>query len=95
MSLEILEACLGQVPPPPQTTATLNVTKLVTCEDIDETNSLLSVQQETNGNNPTCTDLEGNITESQFNITVTDTNPTPSQFPGSETGTSVTLGAGS
>ena len=32
VSLDILETCLGQVPPPP-TTATLNVTKLVTCDE--------------------------------------------------------------
>ena len=62
----------------------LNVTKLVTCEQ-ENPNPLIG---------PTCTDLEGTITEDQFNITVTDTNPTPSQFVGSENGTIVTLGAG-
>ena len=74
--------------------AQLNVTKLVTCEEIGETNSLLSVQQETNGNNPTCTDFEGNITEDQFSIQVTDDNPVPALFNGSEAGTLVTLGPG-
>ena len=78
----------------PPLTATLNVTKLVTCEEIDETDSLLSVQQEVTGQNPTCANLEGNITENQFNITVTDTNVSPSNFNGSEAGTLVTLSPG-
>jgi hypothetical protein len=41
-----------------------------------------------------CDDLLNIITEDQFNITVTDTNVSPSNFKGSETGTLVTLGAG-
>jgi hypothetical protein len=78
------------IPPvPPEQKATLNVTKLVTCDEVNGGGSLIP------DIDPTCTDLEGNITEDQFNITVTDTDPTPSQFTGSETGTIVTLGAGS
>ena len=33
MSLEILETCLGQVPPPPPTTETLNVIKTTQCNE--------------------------------------------------------------
>ena len=33
MSLEILEACLGQIPPPPPTTETLNVIKTTQCNE--------------------------------------------------------------
>ena len=63
--------------------ATLNVTKLVTCED------------ENGENSPSCTDLLGNITEDQFSISVFGNNPNPSSsFPGSEAGTLVTLGPG-
>src|SRR5215203_4397377 len=61
---------------PPQT-ATLNVTKLVTCED---------------ENVVTCAQLLSTITEDQFNIFVTDNNALP-PFTGSETGTVVTLDA--
>ena len=63
--------------------ATLNVTKLVTCED------------ENGENSPSCTDLLGNITEDQFSIQVFGNSPDPSSsFPGSEAGTLVTLGSG-
>jgi len=34
------------------------------------------------------------VTSDQFTITVTGNNPSPSEFPGSEEGTLVTLGAG-
>ncbi len=62
--------------------AQLNVTKLVTCED------------ENGENSPSCVDVQGNITEDQFSIQVTDDNPVPSLFDGSENGTLVTLGPG-
>jgi hypothetical protein len=62
--------------------ATLNVTKLVTCEDENVENGV------------TCVQLLSTITEDQFNITVTDTNVSPSNFNGSEIGTLVTLDAG-
>jgi hypothetical protein len=67
------------------TKATLNVTKLVTCEDTT-----------VNGPAPVnrCAALEQLITEDQFLIEVTDDNPVPSQFTGSEAGTVVTLGPG-
>jgi len=62
--------------------AQLNVTKLVTCEDNNGENS------------PSCADLLENITEDQFSIQVTDDNPVPSLFDGSEARTLVTLGPG-
>ena len=61
-------------------TATLNVTKLVTCEDENVENGV------------TCAQLLSTITEDQFNIFVTDNNSLP-PFTGSETGTVVTLDA--
>jgi hypothetical protein len=69
-----------------QTTAkaTLNVTKIVTC-----TYLIGGLTPET-----ACGLIEEDITENQFLIEVTDDNPVPSQFPGSESGTVVTLGAG-
>ncbi|HET8857290.1 MAG TPA: hypothetical protein VFM28_07160 [Nitrososphaeraceae archaeon] len=74
----------GNVTTPEPSKATLNVTKNVTCT------------YETGGVNPVlaCLQLEERITENQFLIQVTDGNPVPSQFPGSESGTIVTLGAG-
>ena len=66
------------------TKATLNVSKIVTC-----TYQIGGLTPET-----ACGLIEENITENQFLIEVTDDNPTPSQFPGSESGTIVTLGAG-
>jgi len=69
-------------PTPPK--ATLNVTKNVTCTYI-----FGAVVPEL-----ACELLEDRITENQFLIEVTDDNPVPSQFPGSESGTIVTLGAG-
>jgi hypothetical protein len=64
--------------------ATLNVIKNVTCTYI-----FGGVSPES-----ACELLEDRITENQFLIEVTDDNPVPSQFPGSESGTIVTLGAG-
>jgi hypothetical protein len=83
-------------PEPPEQKANLKVTKNVTCfERIVEPDSFPSVLQlEEENKNPSCADLLGNITADQFNIQVTDDNPVPSQFPGSEAGTIVTLGAG-
>jgi hypothetical protein len=81
----------NQTTPPEPTTTTLNVTKLVTCEESEEEDSILSVQQ---ANGPTCAQLEALITEDQFNIQVTGSNPVPSSFNGSEAGTLVTLDAG-
>jgi hypothetical protein len=69
-----------------QTTAkaTLDVSKIVTC-----TYRVGGLAPET-----ACAMLEEQITENQFLIEVIDDNPIPSQFPGSESGTIVTLGAG-
>jgi hypothetical protein len=75
----------NQTIPPEPSKATLNVTKLVTCED-----TTLSVVAPVDR----CAALEQLITEDQFLIQVTDDNPISSQFPGSESGTVVTLGAG-
>ena len=75
----------NQTIPPEPSKATLNVTKVVTCED-----TTLSVVAPIDR----CATLEQLITEDQFLIEVTDDNPIPSQFPGSESGTVVTLGAG-
>jgi hypothetical protein len=77
-------------PVPPEQRATLNVTKLVTCQQADSSGLVPSIQQISLG----CDDLLALITEDQFNITVTDTNVSPSNFNGSETGTLVTLDAG-
>jgi hypothetical protein len=66
------------------TKATLNVSKIVTC-----TYRVGGLAPET-----ACAMLEERITENQFLIEVIDDNPIPSQFPGSESGTIVTLGAG-
>ena len=60
------------------------MTKIVTC-----TYQIGGLTPET-----ACGLIEENITENQFLIEVTDDNPVPSQFPGSESGTIVTLGAG-
>ena len=70
--------------PPQPTTATLTVTKLVTCEDFRSSPE----------NGPTCEELLATITEDQFNIAVTNGNVNPSEFTGSETGQIVTLDAG-
>jgi hypothetical protein len=72
----------GNQTTPPK--ATLNVTKNVTCTYL------------VGGLTPeeACRLLEQRITENQFLIEVTNDNPVPSQFPGSESGTIVTLGAG-
>jgi hypothetical protein len=76
--------------PPRPTTANLNVNKLVTCQQEDRNGLVPSIQQISLD----CDDLLTLITEDQFNIGVTDTNVSPSNFKGSETGTLVTLGAG-
>jgi len=76
--------------PPGPTTANLNVTKLVTCQQEDRNGLVPSIQQISLD----CDDLLNIITEDQFNISVTDTNVSPSNFKGSETGTLVTLDAG-
>ncbi|MGE5634341.1 MAG: hypothetical protein ACM3VV_03865 [Deltaproteobacteria bacterium] len=66
---------------PEPTTATLKVTKQINCPD------------DTQGQD--CEDFEELITEDQFLFQVTGNNPDPSsQFPGSPTGTDVTLGPG-
>jgi hypothetical protein len=67
-------------PEPEPVTATLNVTKQITCQD------------EFQGQD--CSDFEALITEDQYLIQVEGNNPVPSQFPGSESGTAVTLGPG-
>ena len=72
----------GNQTTPPK--ATLNVTKIVTC-----TYQVGGLTPET-----ACGLIEEDITENQFLIEVTNDNPVPSQFPGSESGTIVTLGAG-
>ena len=68
----------------------LNVTKLVTCQQADGSGLVPSIQQLSID----CDNLLDVITEDQFNITVTDTNVSPSNFNGSEIGTLVTLDAG-
>jgi hypothetical protein len=66
---------------PEPTTATLKVTKQINCQD------------DTQGQD--CEDFEELITEDQFLFQLTGNNPDPSsQFPGSPTGTDVTLGPG-
>jgi hypothetical protein len=86
-------------PEPPEQKANLKVTKNVTCfETIVPPDSFLSALQQgevVENKNPDCTDLLGNITDDQFNITVTGTNVSPSSFNGSESGTTVTLDEGS
>lgn len=74
---------------PPKEETNLLVTKTVTCEDLTDS-SVLSVQQRVNP----CLTLENTITEDQFDISVTDSNPVPSQFQGSEGGQNVALGTG-
>jgi hypothetical protein len=74
----------------PEQRATLDVTKLVTCQEADDSALVPSIQQIS----ADCDQLLFVITEDQFNITVTDTNVNPSEFVGSETGQSVTLDAG-
>ena len=68
----------------------LNVTKLVTCQQADGSGLVPSIQQISID----CDNLLDIITEDQFNITVTDTNVSPSNFNGSAIGTLVTLDAG-
>ena len=83
------ESC--DLEPPVANDSNLNVTKLVTCQQADGSGLVPSIQQISSS----CTDLLAVITEDQFNITVTDTNVSPSNFNGSEIGTLVTLDAGS
>lgn len=61
----------------------LNVIKIVTCTYY--TGGLQG---------PPCEQLENRISEDQFRIQVTNDNPDPPSFDGSESGTVVTLGAG-
>jgi hypothetical protein len=82
------ESC--DLEPPVANNSNLNVTKLVTCQQVDGSSLVPSIQQISLG----CDDLLNLITEDQFNITVTDTNVSPSNFNGSEIGTLVTLDAG-
>jgi hypothetical protein len=74
----------NQTIPPEQPKGTLNIIKNVTCT------------YTIGGLDPfqACELLKQRITENQFLIKVTNDNPIPSQFPGSESGTIVTLGAG-
>jgi hypothetical protein len=74
----------------PEQRATLDVTKLVTCQEADDSALVPSIQQIS----ADCDQLVNVITEDQFHITVTDTNVNPPEFLGSETGQSVTLDAG-
>jgi hypothetical protein len=82
------ESC--DLKPPVANDSNLNVTKLVTCQQVDGSGLVPSIQQLSFN----CDDLLALITEDQFNITVTDTNVSPSNFNGSEIGTLVTLDAG-
>ena len=82
------ESC--DLEPPVANDSNLNVTKLVTCQQVDGSGLVPSIQQISLN----CDDLLALITEDQFNITVTDTNVSPSNFNGSEIGTLVTLDAG-
>ena len=82
------ESC--DLEPPVANDSNLNVTKLVTCQQVDGSGLVPSIQQLS----ANCDDLLALITEDQFNITVTDTNVSPSNFNGSEIGTLVTLDAG-
>ena len=82
------ESC--DLEPPVPNESNLNVTKLVTCQQADGSGLVPSIQQISSS----CDDLLAVITEDQFNITVTDTNVSPSNFNGSEIGTLVTLDAG-
>jgi len=81
---------VGEPISPGPTTANLNVTKSVTCQQEDRNSLVPSIQQLSLN----CEDLLNIITEDQFNITVTDTNVSPSNFNGSKTGTLVSLNAG-
>ena len=82
------ESC--DLEPPVANNSNLNVTKLVTCQQVGGSGLVPSIQQISLD----CDDLLNVITEDQFNITVTDTNVSPSNFNGSEIGTLVTLDAG-
>ena len=64
VSLEILETCIGQVPPPPPTTATLNVTKNTQC-DVEQ------FGQEICNFNPQITVTDDNPTPSSFPASAT------------------------
>ena len=82
------ESC--DLEPPVANDSNLIVTKLVTCQQVDGSSLVPSIQQLSQN----CGDSLALITEDQFNITVTDTNVSPSNFNGSEIGTLVTLDAG-
>lgn len=64
----------------PQQTATLIVSKIVTC---------------TSNTPVSCEDLDSNFEPQDFIITVTGQNANPSQFSGSSSGTKVTMDSGS
>jgi hypothetical protein len=69
---------------PPESNATLAVTKTVTCTPNDNL-----PQSEA-----ACEIILNSAPPSSFNITVTGNNPNPSEFPGSSVPVNVTLGAG-
>jgi hypothetical protein len=74
-----------KVTPPdgePEPTATLNVKKVVTCEDFSGSTA------------SPCTRVEELVTEDQFIIEVTGNDPKPSLFLASEAGTDVKLNPG-
>jgi hypothetical protein len=74
----------GEPPTPSEELAKLNVIKNVECDS--------------NGGSPNdaavCDFVEANISPEDYEMTVTGNNPTPSQFPGSSTGTKVQLEEG-
>jgi hypothetical protein len=74
---------------PEPTTGTLTVTKQFTCNEGQIPNSI-SIQQAVSP----CQVVEELINEDDYIINVEGNNPSPSQFPGSSTGTDVTLGPG-
>ena len=76
-------------PPSEEPTATLKVIKQVACTEEQLSNSI-SIQQALGP----CDLLENLITENQYLFEITNDNPVPSQFPGSESGTIVTLSPG-
>jgi hypothetical protein len=84
----------NQTIPPGPTKTTLTVTKTVDCVDENEENGGLALSIQQAGAIEDCEELEATITPSDFTIDVTDTDPVPSQFQGSATGTQVQIGAG-
>jgi hypothetical protein len=76
--------------PEEPTTGTLRVTKQIIC-NVEQVSAGISIQQAATP----CQALEELINEDDYNITVTGNNPFPAQFPGSPSGTDVTLDPGS